>query len=40
MKEKAHDNFRLDFAVSREQINDKGEKIYIQTWMTKYTEKV
>ena len=40
MKEKAHDNFRLDFAVSREQINDKGEKMYIQTRMTKYAEEL
>jgi hypothetical protein len=29
MKEKAHDSFKLDFAGSREQINDKGEKMYI-----------
>jgi ferredoxin--NADP+ reductase len=26
MKEKNPDNFRLDFAVSREQTNEKGEK--------------
>lgn len=31
MKEIAPDNFRLDFAVSREQTNAKGEKMYIQT---------
>lgn len=36
MKEKAPDNFRLDFAVSREQTNEKGEKMYIQTRMAQY----
>ncbi|CAA6668487.1 unnamed protein product [Spirodela intermedia] len=29
MKEKSPDNFRLDFAVSREQTNEKGEKIAV-----------
>ncbi|KAM0950393.1 putative oxidoreductase [Dioscorea sansibarensis] len=40
MKEKAPDNFRLDFAVSREQTNDKGEKMYIQTRMAEYAEEL
>jgi len=40
MKEKAHDSFKLDFAGSREQINDKGEKMYIQTRMTEYAEEL
>jgi ferredoxin--NADP+ reductase len=31
MKEIAPDNFRLEFAVSREQKNASGEKMYIQT---------
>jgi ferredoxin--NADP+ reductase len=40
MKEKAPENFRLDFAVSREQVNDKGEKMYIQTRMAEYAEEL
>ncbi|MCL7022427.1 hypothetical protein MKW94_029438 [Papaver nudicaule] len=40
MKEKAPENFRLDFAVSREQTNDKGEKMYIQTRMAQYAEEL
>ena len=40
MKEKAPENFRLDFAVSREQINEKGEKMYIQTRMAEYAEEL
>lgn len=40
MKEKASDNFRLDFAVSREQTNEKGEKMYIQTRMAQYQEEL
>ncbi|KAF9682194.1 hypothetical protein SADUNF_Sadunf05G0083300 [Salix dunnii] len=40
MKEKSPDNFRLDFAVSREQTNDKGEKMYIQTRMAEYAEEL
>jgi ferredoxin--NADP+ reductase len=40
MKEKAHHNFMLDFAVSKEQINDKDEKMYIQTRMEKYAEEL
>jgi ferredoxin--NADP+ reductase len=34
------DNFRLDFAVSREQANAKGEKMYIQTRMAEYAEEL
>lgn len=40
MKEKAPDNFRVDFAVSRDQTNEKGEKMYIQTRMAKYSEEL
>lgn len=40
MKEKFPDNFRLDFAVSREQTNEKGEKMYIQTRMAQYAEEL
>ncbi|XP_027362417.1 ferredoxin--NADP reductase, leaf isozyme, chloroplastic-like isoform X1 [Abrus precatorius] len=40
MKEKAPNNFRLDFAVSREQTNEKGEKMYIQTRMAQYAEEL
>eukprot|EP01018_Ginkgo_biloba_P018678 Gb_31755 [translate_table: standard] len=40
MKEKAEDKFRLDFAVSREQTNDKGEKMYIQTRMAEYAREL
>ncbi|KAF4359634.1 hypothetical protein F8388_007817 [Cannabis sativa] len=40
MKEKAPENFRLDFAVSREQTNEKGEKMYIQTRMAEYAEEL
>ncbi|CAA7056984.1 unnamed protein product [Microthlaspi erraticum] len=40
MKEKNPENFRLDFAVSREQTNDKGEKMYIQTRMAEYAEEL
>ncbi|RZR72264.1 hypothetical protein BHM03_00011819 [Ensete ventricosum] len=36
MKERAPDNFRVDYAVSREQTNEKGEKMYIQTRMAEY----
>jgi ferredoxin--NADP+ reductase len=34
------ENFRLDFAVSREQANAKGEKMYIQTRMAEYAEEL
>ena len=40
MKEKAPENFKLDFAVSREQTNEKGEKMYIQTRMAQYAEEL
>lgn len=40
MKEKFPDNFRLDFAVSREQQNEKGEKMYIQTRMAQYADEL
>ena len=40
MKEKHPDNFRLDFAVSREQTNERGEKMYIQTRMAQYAEEL
>ncbi|KAJ6398328.1 hypothetical protein OIU77_019181 [Salix suchowensis] len=40
MKEISPDNFRLDFAVSREQTNAKGEKMYIQTRMAEYAEEL
>uniref|UniRef100_A0A7N0UGF4 Ferredoxin--NADP reductase, chloroplastic n=1 Tax=Kalanchoe fedtschenkoi TaxID=63787 RepID=A0A7N0UGF4_KALFE len=34
------EKFRLDFAVSREQVNEKGEKMYIQTRMAQYAEEL
>ncbi|CAN6247568.1 unnamed protein product [Urochloa humidicola] len=40
MKEITPDNFRLDFAVSREQTNAAGEKMYIQTRMAEYKEEL
>ncbi|KAI3975325.1 hypothetical protein MKX01_033565, partial [Papaver californicum] len=40
MTEKALENFRLDYAVSREKTNEKGEKMHIQTRMTLYTEEL
>ncbi|URE29795.1 Ferredoxin--NADP reductase, leaf isozyme [Musa troglodytarum] len=40
MKEKSPDNFRVDYAVSREQANEKGEKMYIQTRMAEYAEEL
>lgn len=40
MKEKFPDKFRLDFAVSREQKNEKGEKMYIQTRMAEYAAEL
>ncbi|XP_073287813.1 ferredoxin--NADP reductase, leaf-type isozyme, chloroplastic-like, partial [Primulina huaijiensis] len=40
MQEKFPDYFRLDFAVSREQTNSKGEKMYIQTRMAEYAEEL
>ncbi|THU54928.1 hypothetical protein C4D60_Mb11t01210 [Musa balbisiana] len=40
MKEKSPDNFRVDYAVSREQTNEKGEKMYIQTRMAEYVDSL
>lgn len=40
MKEKSPDKFRVDFAVSREQTNEKGEKMYIQTRMGQYAAEL
>ncbi|WVZ26273.1 hypothetical protein V8G54_004817 [Vigna mungo] len=40
MQEKYPENFRLDFAVSREQTNEQGEKMYIQTRMAQYAEEL
>lgn len=40
MKEKAPENFRVDYAVSREQTNANGEKMYIQTRMAEYAEEL
>ncbi|CAI9786343.1 unnamed protein product [Fraxinus pennsylvanica] len=40
MKEKNPDNFRVDFAVSGEQTNEKGEKMYVQTRMAQYAEEL
>ncbi|XP_075498356.1 ferredoxin--NADP reductase, leaf-type isozyme, chloroplastic isoform X1 [Primulina tabacum] len=40
MKEKSPENFRVDYAVSREQANAKGEKMYIQTRMAEYAEEL
>ncbi|CAN7128005.1 unnamed protein product [Brassica rapa subsp. narinosa] len=40
MKGKKPENFRLDLAVSREQRNEKGEKMYIQKRMAEYAEEL
>ncbi|XAR73771.1 Ferredoxin--NADP(+) reductase [Bertholletia excelsa] len=40
MKAKAPENFRVDYAVSREQTNEKGEKMYIQTRMAEYADEL
>lgn len=40
MREIAPVKFRLDFAVSREQTNEKGEKMYIQTRMAQYANEL
>ena len=39
-KEKFPDNFRYDYAVSREQKNAEGQKMYIQTKMAEYAEEL
>ncbi|KAG2257584.1 hypothetical protein Bca52824_076878 [Brassica carinata] len=36
----SHSKISVDFAVSREQTNEKGEKMYIQTRMAKYAEEL
>jgi len=38
--EKYADQFRYDYAVSREQTNAAGQKMYIQTKMAEYTEEL
>lgn len=40
MKKSHPDNFRYDFAISREQTNEKGEKMYIQTRMAQYAKEL
>ncbi|XP_042027619.1 ferredoxin--NADP reductase, leaf isozyme, chloroplastic-like [Salvia splendens] len=40
MKSKSPDNFRVDYAISREETNAKGEKMYIQTRMAEYAEEL
>ncbi|KAK4393862.1 Ferredoxin--NADP reductase, leaf-type isozyme, chloroplastic [Sesamum angolense] len=40
MKEKHGDKFNLDFAISREQTNAQGEKMYIQTRMAEYKDQL
>ena len=40
MKKAAPDNFRYDLAISREQSNSKGEKMYIQTRMAEYADEL
>jgi len=39
-KAKYPDNFRFDYAVSREQKNAAGQKMYIQTKMAEYAEEM
>ncbi|XP_048622890.1 ferredoxin--NADP reductase, leaf isozyme 1, chloroplastic-like [Brassica napus] len=36
----SHSKILVDFAVSREQTNEKEEKMYIQTRMAKYAEEL
>ncbi|KAI4974281.1 ferredoxin--NADP reductase, leaf isozyme 1, chloroplastic-like [Hordeum vulgare subsp. vulgare] len=40
MKAKAPDNFRVDYAISREETNAAGEKMYIQTRMAEYKDEL
>ncbi|VAI68460.1 unnamed protein product [Triticum turgidum subsp. durum] len=40
MKAKAPDNFRVDYAISREETNVAGEKMYIQTRMAEYKDEL
>jgi ferredoxin--NADP+ reductase len=39
-KKQFPDKFRYDYAISREQKNDAGEKMYIQTRLKEYAEEV
>jgi ferredoxin--NADP+ reductase len=40
MKKKAPENFRVDYAISREETNALGEKMYIQTRMAEYKDEL
>merc|ERR1712178_649791 len=40
MKEKFPDNFRYDYAISREQKNAAGQKMYIQTKLAEYAQEI
>jgi len=40
IKEKFPDNFRVDYALSREQENKKGGKMYIQDKVEEYSEEI
>lgn len=40
MKVKAPETFKVDYAISREETNEKGEKMYIQTRMAQYAEQL
>jgi ferredoxin--NADP+ reductase len=40
MKAKFADRYRYDYAISREQKNAAGQKMYIQTKMAEYTEEL
>jgi len=40
MKEIAGDKFKYDYAISREQTNEAGDKMYIQTKMAEYGEEL
>lgn len=39
-KEKLGDQFRVDYAVSREQKTDDGQKMYVQNRMAQYTDEL
>merc|ERR1712203_275174 len=39
-KKKSPDNFRLDYALSREQTNKKGGKMYIQDKVAEYADEI
>lgn len=40
MKELGGDNFKYDYAISREQKNAAGDKMYIQTRMAEYADNL